>query len=196
MNTATATDTTPPALTIDLDDHIRDPYKRVDIYLVPGETVRIYDSVDTGSQTMDQWHTRHLYLASVPTETCADSLTAWLERREPELLAIAALHLGDEWSGNNIVGRWAEETEEVVDALDTALYHAITEQVIDSYWAADDWLGQTPENDLLKEISDAGSARAAAEAMVENAITDGVRLDVDDIEEHLQNLVDVVIGDD
>ncbi len=108
----------------------------VTLYLIPaaenGGKPQVYTFGHVGPGTPEAaWHRRHLSLGTVPLDTNAESLKAWLEGQAETLQAISALYQGSEWNGSNEVGRWHEDALDAAYAFGEELQEALTYEGIE-----------------------------------------------------------------
>lgn len=113
------------------------------LYLVPAaETedgiprVERHPGVGNRGWPMPAHNHRWLSIGGYGPQTVGESVLDALRECESELLAASERYLGDEWDGQNRVGRWSHD-EDAEMALDTRW----DAQELAHYWEACDWYG-------------------------------------------------------
>jgi hypothetical protein len=110
------------------------------------------------------FHRRHLSF-SVPAAAWEPAVHAWCSSHMAEFAALCDCYRGKEWDGNNHVGRWSDEAEELETRLDQALEGEEFEKV----WSADSWFAQAwsevgkAASEAIAESEEAFAALVASE---------------------------------
>ena len=181
---------------------------RVGLALDPSD-MRVYTHYSIGSGVSQQLHDNlHLGIGTVDPKVVPASLLAWCQEHEAELLALADCYRGselDRWS--NLRGTWSEDTDDLCEALRERLQTAQDDNVIESYWEASSWLDGDTHGALNSLIED-GDLDTAAERERDEALGQGIRIDLDACKAELRDLAererdelaseveDAMIGDD
>lgn len=128
----------------------------------------------------------------------SDSLEGWLRDHESELRALAACYEGAYWDGNNHVGRWSDDLDELLGAWEEQLSDAITSHDIHQYWDAAGWFavgdphrGLCVALSVVDEAIEAGDIETYAAGTVASHRADiGVHMEQDDVERVIRYLLE------
>jgi len=197
--TEPAPESTPTAITYDLDDyHGTASGGTIRLYLDPEEML-IYNLCAYGAEWPLSVHQRiHIGLGSVPQSTVAESLESWLRDHDAQLKAIAACYLGILWDGSNNVGVWADKTDELQHELESLLDESMTYEFVASFWdAAEYFAPETTRTTRTLDDTIAGheSIASAAASYVAEARIDGQWLELDDTVSALTMLLELEIDE-
>jgi len=159
------------------------------LYIDPEDKqVYTFGYVGNASWPMKAHHRIHMSIGTVPLSTVPDSLKTWIEAHSDEIEALIAEFQGTKWNGNNHIGQWSDDADQLQETLDQAFQEALNQNEIHQYWDAEEWYSGDPGS-VIDAAIEAGSIETAVENELDNAQMNGAHLNRDDAEQALRALL-------
>jgi hypothetical protein len=149
---------------------------------------RISNEVPTSA-----YHQRARTLVSYTNNLVEDSVEEYLKDHVDEIKEIAKWYRGSDWDGNNWVGDWADEAEDLLQEFEDAFHWAVQEMEIHGYWDAHEWLFADKSSSMTYALRQ--DRDKALDDLLAIALSDDVHLRRGDLDRALDDLAAVARGE-